>query len=195
MSPLSAPPPPSALGCYPLQAIATGLPGCPLPCRDVANPSSPAWKHITIPFPAHPPPLFSLQAVASGLLPPPVQHQKQDGVEWCEFAPLTTQQRQQRQQQGLYMRPIVWFRCVWLCGGALANARGGGGGCEWHPDVLAFALFFSTEQCMYPGQTSNWAIASHARVLHVCLMCMCAMCLAMAILVCALLLVPCSPLL
>jgi len=50
------------------------------------------------------------QAVASGVLPALVQYEQRPGVEWCEFAPLGRQQRLQRQQQGWYMRPLVWFR-------------------------------------------------------------------------------------
>jgi hypothetical protein len=50
------------------------------------------------------------QAISAGDLPPLVQHQQSPGAEWCEFAPLSSDLRQQRQPQGWYMRPIVWFR-------------------------------------------------------------------------------------
>jgi hypothetical protein len=53
-----------------------------------------------------------VQAISTGELPPLLQHQQSNGTEWCEFAPLSSNLRQQRQQQGWYMRPIVWFRWV-----------------------------------------------------------------------------------
>lgn len=64
-------------------------------------------------FPTHLPHTFALytQAVSAGLLPPIVQHIiDKRGAEWCEFAPLSREQRLQRAQQGWYMRPVVWFR-------------------------------------------------------------------------------------